>query len=68
MHTDVKVKSEAATQLRDNLEHYTSGQIYTGFLKRMIPLFVTILEGPPVFISTSPEQVRRCPSRSGDNF
>jgi len=51
------VKSEAATQLRDNLEHYTSGQIYIGFLKRMIPLFVTILKGPPVFVSTSPEQV-----------
>jgi hypothetical protein len=55
---DVKVKVEAATQLRDNLEHYISGPIYGSFLKKMIPIFVNCLKGPPVFISTSPEQVR----------
>lgn len=54
---DVKTKVEAASQLRDNLEHYISGQIYPAFLKRVVPIFVTLLKGPPVFVSTSPEQV-----------
>jgi hypothetical protein len=55
---DVKVKVEAATQLRDNLEHYISGPIYPSFLKKLIPIFLNCLKGPPVFISTSAEQVR----------
>ena len=54
---DVKLKVEAASQLRDSLEHYTTGQIYQAFLKKLIPIFVTILKGQPVFISTSSEQV-----------
>jgi hypothetical protein len=53
---DVKIKAEAATQLRDNLETYISGA-YPAFLKRLIPIFLNCLKGPPVFISTSPEQV-----------
>lgn len=53
----MKVKVEAATQLRDNLEHYISGNIYPGFLKKLMPIFITCLQGPPVFISTSAEQV-----------
>lgn len=61
--TDVKAKVEAATQLRDNLEHYVSGQMYPVFLKKLIPIFINCLKGPPVFISTSPEQVRT--SQSG---
>jgi transformation/transcription domain-associated protein len=53
----VKVKVEAATQLRDNLEHYITGNIYPGFLKKLMPIFIACLKGPPVFISTSAEQV-----------
>lgn len=56
---DVKVKVEAATQLRDNLEHYTSAAIYTPFLKKLVPVFINCLKGPPVFVSTSAEQVRQ---------
>jgi hypothetical protein len=56
--TDVKVKVEAATQLRDNLEHYISGPIYPAFLKKLVPIFINCLNGPPVFVSTSAEQVR----------
>ena len=56
--TDVKVKVEAATQLRDNLEHYVSGPIYPAFLKKLVPIFINCLNGPPVFVSTSAEQVR----------
>ena len=54
---DVKTKVEAATQLRDNLEHYVSGPTYSMFLKKLVPIFINCLKGPPVFISTSPEQV-----------
>ncbi|TVY21135.1 Transcription-associated protein 1 [Lachnellula arida] len=59
--SDVKLKVEAATQLRDNLEHYISGPIYPAFLKKLIPIFINCLKGPPVFISTSSEQkLRSC--------
>ncbi|KAH9209380.1 hypothetical protein DL95DRAFT_526909 [Leptodontidium sp. 2 PMI_412] len=59
--TDVKLKVEAAGQLRDSLEHYISGNIYSPFLKKLVPIFITILNGPPVFISTSSEQkLRNC--------
>lgn len=54
---DVKLKVEAASQLRDSLEHYTTGPIYPAFLKKLIPIFINILKGQPVFISTSSEQV-----------
>ena len=55
---DVKVRVDAAAQLRDNLEHYITGPIYPAFLKKLVPIFINCLKGPPVFISTSPEQVR----------
>ena len=58
LRLDVKLKVEAATQLRDNLEHYITGPIYPAFLKKLIPIFINCLKGPPVFISTSSEQVR----------
>ncbi|KAG9232438.1 hypothetical protein BJ875DRAFT_404876 [Amylocarpus encephaloides] len=53
---DLKIKVEAAAQLRDNLEHYIAPQVYPRFLEKLIPLFINILEAPPVFVSTSPEQ------------
>jgi hypothetical protein len=55
---DVKLKLDAASQLRDNLEHYISGPIYPAFLKKLIPIFKKCLDTPPNFISTSLEQVR----------
>lgn len=58
LSVDVKVKVEAATQLRDNLEHYITGNIYPAFLKKLVPIFINCLSGPPVFVSTSAEQVR----------
>ncbi|KUJ06740.1 uncharacterized protein LY89DRAFT_790380 [Mollisia scopiformis] len=59
--SDAKTKGEAAIQLRDNLEHYITGQIYPAFLKRLIPIFINCLKGPPVFVSTSAEQrLRNC--------
>lgn len=54
---DVRLKLEAATTLRDSLDHYTSGPIYPPFLKRLMPIFTGILKGPCIFHSNSPEQV-----------
>ncbi|PHH92307.1 hypothetical protein CDD83_8021 [Cordyceps sp. RAO-2017] len=59
--TDARLKLEAATTLRDSLDHYTSGPIYTPFLKRLMPIFVNILRGPCIFQSNSTEQkLRHC--------
>lgn len=55
--SDVKLKVEAATTLRDSIDHYTSGVIYSPFLKRLMPIFINILRGPCIFQSNSPEQV-----------
>ncbi|KAF4120545.1 transformation/transcription domain-associated protein [Geosmithia morbida] len=52
---------EAATTLRDSLEHYTNGPIYAPFLKKLMPIFVGILNGPCTFQSNSMEQrLRHC--------
>jgi transformation/transcription domain-associated protein len=56
---DVKLKLEAANQLKDNLENWTSGPVYPNFLKKLVPLLVNILKGSPVFVSTSAEQKLR---------
>lgn len=61
---DIKVKVEAANQLRDNLEAYISGPMYPAFLKRVVPILLNCLTGPPVFISTNPDQVRLPPGSS----
>ncbi|EKD14699.1 FAT domain-containing protein [Drepanopeziza brunnea f. sp. 'multigermtubi' MB_m1] len=59
--TDLKAKVDAAILLRDSLEHYVTGQIYKTFLEKLIPIFITILKSPPVFVSTSLEQkLRHC--------
>ncbi|KAI0119620.1 hypothetical protein F4814DRAFT_249005 [Daldinia grandis] len=59
--TEPKLKLEAATTLRDSLDHHTNGPNYAVFLKRMMPLFILILRGPCLFQSTSPEQkLRNC--------
>ncbi|KAH7318444.1 histone acetylase complex subunit [Stachybotrys elegans] len=58
---EVRLKVEAATTLRDSLDHYTTGPIYPAFLKRLMPIFINILRGPCIFQSNSPEQkLRNC--------
>ena len=54
---DVKVKFNVATELRDNTDQFCAGPLYTVFLKKLIPVFKKLLEGPPVFMSTSWEHV-----------
>jgi transformation/transcription domain-associated protein len=54
---DVKLKAQIAQELRDGIDYFTQGAQYPTFLKRLVPIFLKLLEGPPVFISTSAEQV-----------
>ncbi|KAI0434650.1 FAT domain-containing protein [Xylaria sp. FL1042] len=59
--TEPKSKYEAACTLRDSLDHYTNGPIYSHFLARVMPLVVNILRGPCIFQNTSLEQkLRHC--------
>lgn len=43
--------------IRDNIEQYCQGAQYAQFMNALVPAFLKILDGSPVFISTSPEQV-----------
>ncbi|KAK7720750.1 transcription-associated protein 1 [Botryosphaeria dothidea] len=59
--SDLKVKTGVATEIRDSIELYCSGSTYGVFLEKFIPVFIKLLEGAPVFVSTSPEQrLRNC--------
>lgn len=53
---ELRVKVEAATTLRDSLDHYVTGPNYPIFLKKFMPIFINILRGPPVFQTNTPEQ------------
>jgi transformation/transcription domain-associated protein len=55
---DAEIRIEAAIQLSNNIEHYVSSPTYAEFLKKFIPIFINCLKSPPVFIDTSPEQVK----------
>lgn len=57
LSADLKQKLNVATELRDNIDQLCSGLTYPLFLKRLIPIFEKLLEGPPVFTSTSWEHV-----------
>ncbi len=54
---DIKVKVSNATELRDGIEYLCQGSLYPIFLKRLVPVFLKLLEGQPVFTNTSYEQV-----------
>lgn len=56
-NTDLRVKGNVAIDIRDNIEGYCQGPQYIAFLNHFVPVFLKILDAPPVFISTSPEQV-----------
>ncbi|MCJ1335959.1 hypothetical protein MMC09_001233 [Bachmanniomyces sp. S44760] len=58
---DLKAKLNAATELRDNIEYLCSGPTYVVFVKKLLPVLIKLLEGAPVFTSTSWEQrLRNC--------
>ena len=54
---DIKVKLNVATELRDNIDQFCNGPLYANFLTKLMPVFRKLLEGPPVFMSTSWEHV-----------
>ncbi|KAH7633405.1 hypothetical protein B0T09DRAFT_395672 [Sordaria sp. MPI-SDFR-AT-0083] len=54
---ELRLKVEAAINLRDSLDHYVTGPAYSPFLKRMMPPFIMILRQPPVFQSKTMDQV-----------
>jgi transformation/transcription domain-associated protein len=53
------VKVEAATALRDSLDHYVTGPAYSFFLKKTMPVFINILRGECVFQTNTAEQMHR---------
>ncbi|KAK0652035.1 hypothetical protein B0T16DRAFT_489957 [Cercophora newfieldiana] len=57
--TELRLKVDAATTLRDSLDHYTTGQTYSAFLKRLMPSFIHILRQPCVFQTNTPEQANQ---------
>jgi transformation/transcription domain-associated protein len=54
---DLRAKGTLAVEIRDQIESYCQGPQYATFLNHLVPVFLKILDGNPVFISTSPEQV-----------
>lgn len=59
--SEIKIKANVATELRDSVEALCSGPSYGLFLAKLWPIFRSILEGEPVFLSTMPEQASsRC--------
>ena len=50
-------KLNHAIELRDHIEVFSAGPAYPVLLRVMIPIFRRILETPPVFISSSWNQV-----------
>lgn len=53
------MKLQTAGELRDSIDLFTHTvpAEYKNFLTKLMPVFLEILRGPPVFVSTSPEQV-----------
>ncbi|GAB7342824.1 hypothetical protein MBLNU457_g0953t2 [Dothideomycetes sp. NU457] len=54
--TDIKTKCSLLTELRDGIDSHCQGAGYPTFLQKMVPVLLGLLDGNPVFISTSPEQ------------
>lgn len=54
---EVQKKYSIATELRDNIDILCNGATYPIFLKKLVPVFMKLLEGPPVFMSTYMEHV-----------
>lgn len=55
---DLKVKLNIAIEIRDNIDQLCTGSSYYTFLEKLVPVFMKLLEGPPVFMSLAWEHVR----------
>ncbi|KAF1991150.1 hypothetical protein K402DRAFT_389346 [Aulographum hederae CBS 113979] len=53
---DIKTKCNFAVELRDCIDVWCHGEGYGQFLEKLVPILLHLLDGQPVFISTSPEQ------------
>ena len=60
---EVQKKYNIATELRDNIDILCNGPTYPIFLKKLVPVFMKLLEAPPVFMSTYMEHVSCAPGR-----
>ncbi|KAI9769878.1 MAG: hypothetical protein M1839_003575 [Geoglossum umbratile] len=57
---EIKLKVSIAAELRDSIDLF-QGAAYPSFLAKLMPVFMQLLQGKPVFISTSAEQkLRNC--------
>lgn len=56
-YAEVQKKYNITTELRDNIDILCNGPTYPIFLKKLVPIFMKLLEGPPVFMSTYMEHV-----------
>lgn len=54
---DLKVKLNIAIEIRDNIDQLCIGSSYYIFLEKLVPVFMKLLEGPPVFMSLAWEHV-----------
>ena len=53
-------KFNTAIELRDNIDLLCSGQNYSTFLKKLVPVFMKLVEGPPVFVTSAEHKLRNC--------
>lgn len=54
---DLKVKLNIAIEIRDNIDQLCTGSSYYTFLEKLVPVFMKLLEGPPVYMSLAWEHV-----------
>lgn len=54
---DLKVKLNIAIEIRDNIDQLCTGSSYHTFLEKLVPVFMKLLEGPPVFMTLAWEHV-----------
>ncbi|KAI9891244.1 MAG: hypothetical protein M1814_002934 [Vezdaea aestivalis] len=58
---DLKTKVTVAIELRDSIDYLAQAPIYANFLKQLMPVFLTLLDGPPEFQSAHPKhKLRSC--------
>ncbi|KAL9103081.1 MAG: hypothetical protein Q9163_001848 [Psora crenata] len=53
-------KLNTAIELRDNIDLLCSGHSYPAFLKKLVPVFMKLLEGTPVFVTNAEHKLRNC--------
>ena len=53
-------KLNTAIELRENIDLLCSGQNYSAFLKKLVPVFMKLLEGAPVFVTNTEHKLRNC--------